>query len=365
MVDCLDVEAPHDPTFQQDLEMLVGSGLLTRIPEDSTVVITGATGLIGSMAVKSILCHNRLRGTAIRVVALTRNAARTRATLGHLMSRPHLSVYSADLADSRTDLTRIIEGPVDYIIHGASPTSSAFFLNFPAETIQAALRGTEAALLLASERRARRMVYLSSMEVFGVTSSGLEPVSEEDLGYIDVLDPRSSYPESKRMAECMCASYGKEFGVPVVIARLSRTFGPGVSLVDDRIFAQFARAVIHGKDLVLHTDGASLGNYCYIRDSVAGLFTLLSRGEDGHAYTVVNEESTMTIKEMAELVAGEVAGGQIGVSFDAQDPRDFGYAPPTTMRLTSAKLRRLGWKPEVGLRESYERMISSMKDSAG
>ena len=344
--------------------MLVEGGLLTRLPNGSTVVITGASGLIGSMAVKAILCHNRLRGGDIKVVAVTRSAARTQATLGHLMSRPDLSVFTADLADARTDLTGLIRGPADYIIHGASATSSAFFGTFPVETIHTTLRGAEAALLLASERSTRRVVYLSSMEVYGETSPDLELVREEDLGFLDITDPRTSYPASKRMAECLCTSYRSEFAVPVVIARLSGTFGPGVSALDDRIFAQFARAVIRGEDLVLHTEGTSLGNYCYVRDSVAGIFTLLTRGEDGHAYTVVNEESTVSIRQMAELVAREVAGGQIGVRLDPQDAAKFGYAPPTRRRLTSAKLRALGWRPEVGLVDAYRRMIRSMTDSA-
>lgn len=115
---------------------------------------------------------------------------------------------------------------------------------------------------------------------------------------------------------------------------------------------------------MLHTDGTSLGNYCYVRDSVAGIFTLLIRGQDGHAYTVVNEDSTVSIREMAELVARDVAAGRIDVRFDLQDPRTLAYAPPTRMRLTSAKLRALGWRPEVGLSEAYRRMISSMRDTA-
>src|SRR5690606_15246898 len=113
---------------------------------------------------------------------------RTEATLGHLLRRPDLTVVSVDLADARTDLTAMVEGPADYIIHGASATSSAFFLDFPVETIRATLRGTEEALRLAAERSARRLVYLSSMEVFGETSSDLELVREEDLGYLDLLN---------------------------------------------------------------------------------------------------------------------------------------------------------------------------------
>ena len=127
------------------------------------------------------------------------------------------------------------------------------------------------------------------------------------------------------------------------------------------MFAQFARSVINKEDIILHTDGESIRNYCYIRDAILGIFTLLNKGEDGEAYTISNEESCISIKKMAEMVAEKIAKGDIKVVIKVpEDIASYGYAPKEKMKLSSKKIQSLGWKAEVSLEESYRRMIESM-----
>lgn len=141
-----------------------------------------------------------------------------------------------------------------------------------------------------------------------------DKVDENDCGIIDIMNARSCYPMGKRMAENLCFNYFYQYGLPVKIARLAQTFGAGILETDNRVFAQFARSVINKKNIVLHTDGSSIGNYCYSADAILGLILILLNGTNGQAYNVVNEESTMTIRQMAELVATRVAGGQLQLS---------------------------------------------------
>lgn len=153
------------------------------------------------------------------------------------------------------------------------------------------------------------MVYLSSMEVYGIVEcpSGCRVAEwEAGNGRVDILYKRSCYPLGKRMAENICYSYFKEYNVPVKIARLAQTFGRGILPSDHRVFAEFARAVQSGTDIILHTEGASMGNYCAIDDVMDGILLILKQGQDGEAYNVVNEENTMTIRQMAELVATKI-----------------------------------------------------------
>jgi nucleoside-diphosphate-sugar epimerase len=111
-------------------------------------------------------------------------------------------------------------------------------------------------------------------------------------------------------------------------------------------------------DIVLHTDGSSEGNYCCLADTVAGILTIMLKGQDGEAYNVVNEDLHMTVKQMAQFVADEIAKGKIKVTLEIPpDAQTYGYAPSTRLYLTSEKLRSLGWRPQYSMKDKYERMI--------
>ena len=164
------------------------------------------------------------------------------------------------------------------------------------------------------------------------------------------------------MAENICYSHYKEYGIPVKIARLAQTFGRGVLPDDTRVFAQFAQSVQEGMDIILHTKGNSMGNYCGIEDAIMGIMTILNRGTDGEVYNVVNEANTMTILQMAELVAEKIAGGKIKVVYDIPQDKDcYGYAEDTGLRLSGSKLVALGWRPV----ESLEMMYQDLMDKRG
>jgi nucleoside-diphosphate-sugar epimerase len=198
------------------------------------------------------------------------------------------------------------------------------------------------------------------MEIYGQTEK--TEVTESDLGSLDLSNPRSSYPEGKRFCEMMCVAYAAQYGLPAKIARLAQTFGAGVSKDDARVFAQFARSAIAGKDIELHTEGTSRGNYCYTADAVRGLLNILLKGETGHAYNISNPAASVTIREMADLVADGVCGGRIGVAVRIPgDTGKRGYAPYAGFVLNADKLKSLGWAPKYGLDEMYRRMLADWR----
>ncbi len=197
------------------------------------------------------------------------------------------------------------------------------------------------------------------MEVYGsVENKGMYRSAEEDAsdGKVEILATRSSYPLGKRMAENICYSYFVEYGVPVKIVRLAQTFGRGVKENDNRVFAQFFKSSMERKDIVLHTKGDSVGNYCGIDDSLDGILTVLYKGKSGEAYNVVNEENTMTILEMAKIASDAVSGGASNIVFDISENNLYGYAKKTELRLSSDKLRSLGWTPKQSLADMYKTM---------
>ena len=187
-------------------------------------------------------------------------------------------------------------------------------------------------------------------------------ITENDYGYIEPLSVRSSYSEGKRMVECLCASYAHEYSVPVKIARLSQTFGPGVAYEDGRVFAEFARCALEQRDIVLHTQGHTVRSYCYTKDALSALLYILISGKAGEAYNVTNMDTAVSIKEMAELVCETIGSGKIKTVIDIpEDLASFGYNPEMIIRLDSKKLMQLGWKATIGLEEMFERLIKGMK----
>ena len=226
------------------------------------------------------------------------------------------------------------------------------------ETIASILDGTRNALEFACAAKVGSMVYLSTMEVYGAPTAAR--VAEGDYGYLDPVAVRSCYPEAKRMAENLCVSYAKEYGVPVKIARLTQTFGEGVRYDDGRVFAEFARAILEKRDIVLKTEGTTARCYCYLGDAIDAIKTILEKGETATPYTVANEDTFCTVREMAEALcaAHPESGSKVVFNFDGAAAR--GFAPPFRMRLDCSRLRALGWEPKVGLMEMFERMMKGM-----
>jgi UDP-glucuronate decarboxylase len=241
-------------------------------------------------------------------------------------------------------------------------TSSARMVARPEEVLTTAVAGTRNVLDLAVALGASSVVCVSSMEVYGQGLTG--DITESDLGTLNPDDPRSSYPEGKRRAEALSAAYATEHGLRTTNARLGLTFGAGVpnDPTNSRVPMQFARAAVAGRDIELHTDGAGLTNVCYLADAVRALLVLATKGAAGEAYNVANPSASMTIRQMAEVVARDVAGGAIEVVVNPpQDIERRGYGPPSAYRLSAEKLRALGWEPRYGMAEMYERMIASWR----
>lgn len=287
-------------------------------------------------------------------------SAVSRYAKGSKILLENVNTIYADVSDEM--MMSSINDSFDYIIHCASETKSKNMIDFPVETSIGIVDGTKNVLELAKRCRVKSMVFLSSMEVYGSADTfGCRRICEDELGHVDLFNVRSCYPMAKRMAESLCYYYFMEYGLPVKIARLAQTFGKGVPKNDNRVFAQFAKSVINNSDIILNTDGMSMGNYCDISDTIHAIMILLERGTDGESYNVVNEDSTMTIREMAELVANDIAQGSIKVVVNGFVPNQFGYASQTKLRLSGKKMSDLGWKPKKTLKQMYLDLINEMR----
>ena len=347
-------------TLEEDFERIANSQLPFEKYRNQTFLVTGATGYIGSVLVKILLYLNERHGLGLKVMGMVRNREKAAAVFQDYSKERALSLIVQDMNKTFEE----VEGCVDYIVHTAAVTASKEMAAFPVELIRTSIDGTSSVLELARKKASKGVVYLSSMEVYGTMGDTGHKVTEDELGTIDISLVRSGYPEGKRLCECLCNAYVKEYGLRIIKARLAQTFGAGILPGESRVFAQIARSVIRGEDIILHTAGMSEGNYVYIADALKALLLLLTEGANGEAYNVANEDCHTTILQMARMAAEEISGHAVKVVVDIPDHvKEMGYAPDVKLFLSSAKLQALGWEPESGLLESYRRMIRYMEET--
>ncbi len=331
-----------------DMEYIKSRVNVSRIA-GSVVLISGATGLIGKYLVRFLADY-----CGCKVVAVVRDRKKAEKIFEDLGNK-------VEYIDS--DITQLekADWSVEYMIHGASMTSSKSFSQSPVDVIYTSVEGTRRMLEFARENPVRSFVFLSTMEVYGAPLKE-DKIDESHGTNLDTMSARSSYPESKRLGESLCTGYFSQYQVPVRVLRLTQSFGPGVAYEDPRVFAEFARCVMEERNIVLHTLGDTKRNYLYLADACTAILTVMTEGKVGEAYNGANEDTYCSIRQMAELVAKECAEGRIRVEVEPNKElrEKMGYGPVLRMNLNTEKLRKLGWKPEVGLSEMYRRMISCM-----
>ena len=324
--------------------------------KNQSVFITGSTGLIGSQLVLFMDYLNQTKNFGIKIYALCRSEEKAKRVFAD--SFLHIHCVVGDVLNLPS-----ISDSIDYVVNGASITASKEFINHAVETIDIAVNGTLNLLRFANEKKVKSFVYLSSMEAFGVTD-GKGQVREEDLGYIDISSPRSSYMESKRMCENLCACFASEYGLNVKSIRLAQVFGVGIDYNDTRVAAYFARSVIEGTDIVLKTEGKTRRPILYSSDAISAILTVLLKGAKGNVYTAANPETLMSIRETAEVIVERIACNAISLIFDIKEvPPEYAPNLNLNLNLNVDKLALLGWKPDIGLEEAYKRLIAGMKET--
>lgn len=342
--------------FAEDINNIAAADFIPwKKLSGKTVLMTGATGLIGRTLVYGLHQANKIHGLNMRVLALVRNRARAEEIFKGILADDMLTFVVGSVENMP-----VISEPVDYIVHGASQTASREFVNHPVETLQTTLNGTMNLLQVAKEKDVKGFVYLSSMEVYGYPEKG-HKVAEDEIGRFEPQNMRNSYPIGKIASENLCCGYAQEYGVPAMSIRLTQTFGAGVNYNDTRVFAYFARCVKEKTNIVLKTRGETERCYLYTTDAATAILTVLLNGKAGEIYNAADEGTYCSIAEMAEQVA---KSGGIEVVYDIQDTAKNGFPDTLYMDLDTRKLQKIGWCPLGGgnlLIDMYDRMLSCMK----
>ena len=319
---------------------------------NSTILITGSTGLIGQNLVNAIAYNSQEKALGIKMILPVRNME---------VAEKQFGWTGAKILHYELGIELEIDNQVDFIVHLASPTNSKYFMEKPVDTMVSNLNGYKALLDWSMKHPVKKFIGVSTMEVYGHPSKG-HKVKENELGAFETMNARNSYPIAKIACENLCNSYWSQYGVPAVILRATQTFGPGVKYEDGRIFAEFMRCVVEKKDIVLKSAGLTERSYLYTADAVSAILVGLLNAKPGQAYTIANPDTYCSIKDMAQMVADDISGGSIKVVFDiAEDIEKLGYAGTLFMDLDVEKIEKFGWKPCVDLKSMFEGMIKGMK----
>lgn len=331
--------------YEQDVLRAASQDLPWQLLDGKNVLVTGATGLIGG-AVADVLMA---APTSCRVFASGRNQQRAEKRFARYAQSDRFRFLPMDL-------TQPLEGDTDFhfVIDAAGGAAPRLYKEDPVGVMRSNLNGVDHLFQYGVRHALQRFLYVSSGEVYGEGDG--RAFTEDYSGYVNPLEVRSCYPSAKRATETLCACYGAQHHVEVVIARPSHVYGPGFTESDNRVYAQFIRNVERGEDIVLKSKGEAFRSWTYVVDCATALLHILLLGKDGEAYNVADEQSNITIHQLAELTAG-MAGRQ--VVFDIPDDATHGVTTPITKAVFDThRLQSLGWQPlwhiEEGLRHTVD-----------
>lgn len=346
-----------NPVIQEDVERVCRKNQDLSVFDNQRILVTGATGFVGSFIVHTLLQSAVKRNADTKILAIVRNEQRAREMFASYVEKGMMEFLVQDVCQPVC-----CQGNVDYIIHCASNAAPKEYGADPVGTMKTNFLGTNHLLELGLEKKIKKFLYVSTIEVYGTTFN-IPRIEEHDFGIIDSTKVRSCYPISKKACETLCISYSEQYQVPAVIGRLSYIYGPGMKPNDSKVVAQFTRDVAAGRDIIMKSKGEQLRSYTYIADAVSGLLTVLAKGQDGEAYNVASPDSVTTICGMAQTLTELFPEKGAKVLFDLPtetEAKRFSLIQDAV--LNPAKLEELGWEAEISLQEGLKRVVESLSE---
>lgn len=345
----------ENPQYQEDVKYVANLDLPWDKLKNKSIMISGATGLIGSMLIDVIMMKN-LKGLNCIVYALGRSKTKMFNRFEYCFDNSYFNFIEYDV-NKKLEMNSILK--IDYILHLASNTHPMQYATDPIGTITTNIIGVQNLLDFAVEHKTTRFAFASSNEIYGENRGDVEKFDEKYCGYIDCNTTRAGYPESKRCGEALCQAYVSQKGLDIVIPRLTRTYGPTLLKTDTKALSQFIHKGVAAEDIVLKSEGNQYYSYLYVMDSVSGLLTVLLKGKCGEAYNIADEASDVTLKDLAKIIADYV---DKNVIFELPDVvESAGYSKATKARLDSAKLNKLEWKARYDINTGLRRTIDILK----
>lgn len=336
-------------SYNSDILRIFSQKLPWEKLSGSNILITGATGLIGGCLTETLL-QNPMQDYSVYVSV--RNTDKAKQRFAKILNNNDFHIFKYDVTEKlKLDIN------FDFIIHTASYANPYFFANNPVEVIKANINGVINLIEYGKQHGLKRFLYVSSGEVYGEGDG--QKFVEEFSGYVNCATSRACYPSSKRAAETLCVSYAEEYGIDTVIARPCHVYGPNFKENDNRVYAQFIRNVLNGQNIVMKSDGSQYRSWCYVVDCVSALLYILLKGENKQPYNIADENSNITIKELAETIA-ELAGRKVVIEMPSNIEKA-GYNVVKKSVFSTTKLQSLGWNPKIPIIDGLKNTIEEQK----
>ena len=337
--------------------------VITTLPElvflsGKSIMITGCNGLICSAIVDLLIRWNETHynNEKIKILAAGRNKVKIESRFAQYSQKEWFMFLPYDA----TSINSVFPyDSCDYIIHGASNASPNKIIQEPVETMMSNIIGMKYILDHARKQETKRVLYISSSEVYGEREANNQN-KNDGYGWIDILNPRSSYPSAKRATETLCASYAEEYNVESVIVRPGHIYGPTALETDNRVSSTWAYTAARGEDIVMKSNGSQIRSYCYCLDCASAILTVLLKGDSIHAYNISTPGSIISIRELAEILA-KVAGVSLKKEL-ATEIEKKGFNTMKNSSLDSSELLKLGWKGLFNANRGFFHTIKVLRE---
>ncbi|MBR6473500.1 MAG: NAD-dependent epimerase/dehydratase family protein [Firmicutes bacterium] len=341
--------------IREDMERIFDSLPDLESLKNKKMLITGANGMLAGYLVRFFAYLNSEKSFRMTVYALSRNGAKLEENFRDEIEQGGVIPLVQDVTDTIPD-----DITPDVIFHLAGNADPGSIMNDPDGVIRANVEGTVNMLELARKSNAE-IVFASTREVYGALPEGTLKIREDDMGSLDMTDPRTCYPASKRKAEALLKDYNNKYYVNYINLRIAHVYGPGMKVENDgRVMADFLGDAIHGRNIMMKSSGEMLRAFCYITDAVSGILTAYLKGERNTSYNLANETEEISVRDLAGLIAGsasEKAGlHKTNVVYDLSADKS-GYAKFKRVSLDTSRLEALGWRPEVSLEDGIVKTL--------
>lgn len=324
--------------------------------EGKTIVITGATGMIGSCIVDALAVWNRNQGEPCQIVAISRRETAARQRFSYCWDEPWFIYIQQDVCQAANGWPE----KVDYLIHAASNADPVSFAKAPVDTLMANVLGTDLLLKAGMACGMERFLYVSSGEMYGQPDAQQNDFVETYCGPVDHSLSRACYPAGKRAAEVLCQSYMSQYGVDAVIVRPCHVFGPTMTGSDSRAVSEFLRSAVDGRNIGMKSAGLVERSHCYVINAVDAILTVLLKGAKGNAYNIADPACQMTIRDFA--LQSAKAGGCEVVFENPSDLELKGYSKISRQVLSAAKLMELGWHGQIAGSAAIAQTVAILRE---
>lgn len=333
--------------YTNDLKKISQGSLPWEMLKGKNILVTGATGMIGSAFVEMLLLRSSID---YHVYASGRSQEKFKKLFASYLDRPNLHFVEYDVCESLHSDTKF-----QIIVYCAGIASPSLYMSSPVEVVTSNVMGVNNVLDYGVKHGLERFLYLSSGEVYGEGNG--RAFKEDDFGYVNCTQLRAAYPSAKRASESLCIAYSHQHDIDIVISRPCHVYGPRFSDYDNRIYAEFIRKTIKHETIVLKSKGEQMRSWCYVADCVSGMLTILLRGRNGHAYNIADSSSIFSIRELADMFASI---GNTRVVYDIPSEEDLRvFNPMKFSALDSSLLSSLGWTCEGTMIEKIKRTIDA------